>query len=197
MQMDDNGINKPEESNDKFKDASPEVKPTEKGIGRSLRNTLSKHFSTVTVPIEKPTIADDFHDLSVLQRVTESIRYNVFCLEYFLSPKGGLRQWIKINVSLLLLFGIPILFFVPLVTYLMSGLATMSELLLDMSGFLLDASLNFLYFLICFLQLGCITYSCLIVVWVLNLSFLLPPFVFDTLIICLYEKYVKKKHTFF
>jgi hypothetical protein len=123
------------------------LKPSEKGVGRSLRGTLSAYFPKTPVPLTKPAIVDDFHGLSVLGRVTESIKYNISCFEYSISPKGGLRQWIKINISLLLLFGIPILIFVPLLTYLLSGFVTMSEFLANMTGSLLEAARNFLYFL--------------------------------------------------
>jgi len=117
----------------------------QKTSGRAaLRKTISSYLPAMPIPLEKPTIDNDVSNLPFIERVTESLKYNVLCLEYSISPKGGLRQWVKINISLLLLFGIPILIFVPLATYFMEDFANISGLLANVTQFLLVSALNIL-----------------------------------------------------
>jgi len=122
----------------------------------AVSKTISSYFPTT--PLNKPTIADDFNELSAINRVTEAFLYNLLSIEYSISPKGGLRQWIKINLSLLLLFGIPILIFVPLATYLMGGFANISGLLENATQLLLMASQNVLKLIGVIIAIGTILY---------------------------------------
>lgn len=121
-----------------------QVPATKKTTDRSIKLAISSYFPTASAPLKNPAIDDDFQNLPIIERVTESIKYNILCLEYSISPKGGLRQWFKLNFSLLLLFGIPILIFVPLVTYVMSGFSDISELFANATQFLLASALNIL-----------------------------------------------------
>lgn len=110
----------------------------------AMTKTISSYLPAKPVPLKMPTIDNDFNNLSTVERVAESLKYNLLCIEYSISPKGGLRQRIKINLSLFLLFGIPILVFVPLATYLMGGFANISKLLADATQFLLVSAQNIL-----------------------------------------------------
>ena len=126
----------------------------------SIKLVVSSYFPTTPAPLKIPVIDDDFLNLQVIERVTEAIRYNILCLEYAISPKGGLRQWFKINIALLLLFGIPILIFVPLATYFMQGFTDISELFSDATHFLLTSALNIL-------KLGGVLIAISIIIWVI------------------------------
>jgi hypothetical protein len=108
---------------------------------RSVRKTLSIYFPS-SVPLKRPVIDRDFEDLPLIERVSEAIKYNALCLEYSISPKGGLRQWLKINLSLLLLLGIPIFIFVPLATYVMSGFADIAQQFARFTQFLLEGTVS-------------------------------------------------------
>jgi hypothetical protein len=59
--------------------------------------------------------------------------------EYWLSPQGGLRCWLKLNVSLCILVLIPTVLLVPLGTCLLTTLATWAELLAQIGWNLLQA----------------------------------------------------------
>lgn len=72
-----------------------------------------------SAPLPQPKTVPDLEHLPVLERVSETLRYSISHLEYNLSPNGGLRQWLKINISFLILLGIPILLFAPLLTFFM------------------------------------------------------------------------------
>lgn len=132
------------EKTDFLKENVDQTPAVQKATNRSMRKAISPYFPSAPVPLVKPTIEDDFNNHLLLERVTESIKYNILCLEYSISPKGGLRQWVKINISLLLLLGIPILIFVPLATYLMGGFSDIAELLANSTQFLLASAINIL-----------------------------------------------------
>ena len=114
--------------------------PQKKSDG-SIKKTISSYFPATPIPLEPPTLDQDFDKLSILERTTESLKYNLLSLEFTVSPKGGLRQWIKINISLLLFFGIPILLFVPLATYFMGGFANITESLSNATQYLFTSAL--------------------------------------------------------
>jgi hypothetical protein len=74
---------------------------------------LSACLPSRPVPLAHPLC--DIEDLPTIPRITESIIYFILLLEYNISPNGGLRQWIKMTLSLALLIGIPIAFLLPIV----------------------------------------------------------------------------------
>lgn len=121
-----------------------QVPAADKKTEKFIKSVVTSYFPSAAAPLNRPAIDDDFQNLPTIERVTESIKYNILCLEYAISPKGGLRQWFKLNISLLLLFGIPILIFVPLATYFMQGFTDMSELFANATQFLLSSALNIL-----------------------------------------------------
>lgn len=129
-----------------------------KSNNTAVSKTISSYFPATPIPLNKPKIDNDFNDLPAIERVTEALLYNFLSIEYSISPKGGLRQWIKINLSLLLLFGIPILIFVPLVTYLMGGFANISGLLENTTQLLLMAAQNVLKFIGVIIAISTILY---------------------------------------
>lgn len=68
-----------------------------------------KQFSLIVwspTPLKKPEIDQNFENLPPIPRASESIRYNIACLEYFISPNGALRESFKIclGFTLLLIF---------------------------------------------------------------------------------------------
>jgi len=101
------------------------------------------------VPIPEPEVDSDLPNLPALQRSAEVLRYKILQLEHAVSPEGGLRGWLRLNVLLSLLIGIPALFLVPIITFLVSSFATWT-------GFILQAVLNILYTLLGLLAIGAI-----------------------------------------
>lgn len=85
---------------------------------------------TSSQPLSPPRTIPDLEHRPVLERITETLRYSIFSLEYALSPQGGLRQWLKINLSFFLLFGIPILVFAPLLTFFLVNFTSITAYLL-------------------------------------------------------------------
>jgi len=110
----------------------------------AISKWLSSYFPIGPTSLNKPAIDKDFNSLPPIERVTESLIYNLLFIEYSISPKGGLRQWIKINVSLLLFLGIPILILISLGTFVMGGLADITGQFANVTQFLLVSAQNIL-----------------------------------------------------
>jgi hypothetical protein len=76
--------------------------------------------------------------MMVLERVTEITRFQLLQTEYMVSPGGGLRAWLRMNMLVAMIFIIPALFVVPVVTSLAGQFA-------NLTAFLLQASMNLFY----------------------------------------------------
>ena len=98
-------------------------------------------FSWRSVPLVPPVPPADIPSLPWAQRVAEVLRYAVLSLEYSLSPGGGLRAWLKLNLTVGLVLGIPALIVVPVMTVLLAGMASWTALLLQIVLNLLYAAL--------------------------------------------------------
>lgn len=90
------------------------LKPNQSNKSNIIKTTVSTFFPTKISELKQPKLESTFESLPSYERVPESLKYTILSLEYSLSPRGGLRQWIKVNLSLLLLFGIPTLMLIPL-----------------------------------------------------------------------------------
>lgn len=77
-------------------------------MSSSFGNIIKRSYSSVIEwapkPLKKPSVYADFDELLSLARASESIKYNLLCMEYFLSPRGGLREAIKMSISIVILF---------------------------------------------------------------------------------------------
>lgn len=89
-------------------------------------------------PIPPPVVDPDLTELSGVQRSAEVLRYKLLQLEYAISSGGGLRAWLKLNLLVSLLLGIPALLVVPIITFLLGSFVTWT-------AFLFQAALNILY----------------------------------------------------
>jgi len=80
-------------------------------------------------------------DLPWPQRIAEVLRYGLLAFEYSLSPGGGLRAWLKLNMAVAVFLGIPALLVVPVITVLVTAVSTWTALLLQIVLNLLYAAL--------------------------------------------------------
>lgn len=90
------------------------------------------------VPIDVPVIDHGLNDMTMLERVTEITRFQLHQFEYAVSPGGGLRAWLRMNMLLAMVLIIPALLVVPVVTSLAGQFA-------NLTAFLLQASVNLFY----------------------------------------------------
>jgi hypothetical protein len=70
-------------------------------------------------PVEPPKVDPALPQLSGLQRATESLRYSLLSIEWWLSPNGTLRAWLKINSEIGSVLIIPAVLVVPLLTFIL------------------------------------------------------------------------------
>jgi len=73
-------------------------------------------------PVMAPSVDPEFPHMDSITRATESWRYSILSLEFWLSPSGFIREWIRQVVRFALFLGAPVLLVVPLVTFLLASL---------------------------------------------------------------------------
>ena len=98
-----------------------------------------------TLPM--PRIDPEFHRMSGLERGAETLRFQVVRLEFSLSPRGGLREWLKLNIRLFLFLAIPAVFLIPIATCIFAGIA-------EATVYLRIAAVNALFTLLAILAIA-------------------------------------------
>ena len=106
-------------------------------LWKRLPSCFSPHWKPQ--PIAPPQVDEEVTELPPIERGAEVIRYSVLKAEFWLSPQGRLREWLRFNVVAALIIGLPALFIVPIVTFILGSFATWI-------GFLAMAAWN----LVCF-----------------------------------------------
>lgn len=96
------------------------------------------------IPPPPPQLDSNVDHLPWFERVAEVVRFNLLSLEHAISPNGGLRAWLKLNVLLAIVLAIPAVLLVPLITYLLSGFVTWAEYLTQIAQNLLRAAVMIL-----------------------------------------------------
>lgn len=90
--------------------------------------------------IKLPELDPHLEALPPVERVSEVLRFSVLSVEAAISPNGGLRAWLKLNVLVALVLAIPAALVVPVITYLLSGFSTWSQFLAEIANNLLQAT---------------------------------------------------------
>jgi len=67
-------------------------------------------------PLPEPEVDPDLPRLSAIERSAEVLSYTCRRFEYWLSPQGTLREWLKFNLRLAIGLAVPSLLVAPLVT---------------------------------------------------------------------------------
>ena len=93
----------------------------------NCRVFFGKHWQPKT--LTPPKVDPQLQELSFAERPAEVLRYSVRKAEYWLSPKGHLREWLRFNLKAAVLLGIPALLVVPLVTFALGQFNTWTTLL--------------------------------------------------------------------
>ena len=80
------------------------------------------------------TLIPDCSDSPASSGAIESIRFFVLHAEYWISPDGMLREWLRLMLKLMLLIASPTLLLLPLLTLVLWQLAVCSAYLVIMTG---------------------------------------------------------------
>jgi len=94
---------------------------------RRIRLYLLQHWNPVEVP--PPKVDPDLAELNGIERSAEVFRFTTLHTEHWLSPKGLLREWARLNAKLFLALLIPILLVVPLITFTLGQFLTWTSLI--------------------------------------------------------------------
>ena len=79
-----------------------------------MRTTFTKHWQPE--PLPRPQVDHELPRLSGIERAAEVLRFMLHRLEYWLSPLGHLREFIKLNLRLAIALAIPVLMVAPFIT---------------------------------------------------------------------------------
>jgi hypothetical protein len=93
-------------------------------------------------PVAPPTLDSNLEALSGIERVAEVLRFSALSVENAISPHGGLRAWLKLNLLVALVLAIPAVLVVPVITYLLSGFSTWAQFLAAIANNLLSAAVS-------------------------------------------------------
>ncbi len=124
-----------------MKNPNSAVGMTKNNLGRFLE--FKKIFKSAWQPqsISRPFPSRNFENLGLFERLSETLMYSILLFEYSISPNGGLRAWLRLNLLVGVVGVIPALTIVPVVTYLLHGFTTWSEYIRRISENLLWAVL--------------------------------------------------------
>ncbi len=73
-------------------------------------------------PVSPPVVDSEYIHMDGISRAAEAWRFNILSLEYWLSPNGVLREWLRQVVRLSLPLAAPALLVVPIITFILSSL---------------------------------------------------------------------------
>ncbi len=81
-------------------------------------------------PLLPPTIDEELESLSPIERSAEVLRFQLLRLEYQLSSRGRLREYLKLNLCIAVVFAAPAFLIAPIITFFLGEVAAWSALLL-------------------------------------------------------------------
>ena len=119
----------------------------ERGLPTRIMSAWASAWRPMPVPV--PKVDPELDCLGFVPRSAEVIRYQVLRVEHALSPGGGLRCWLKLNVLLALGLAIPAILLVPPVTAVLVAFSTWA-------GYLAAATLSLLLALVYMILIGAI-----------------------------------------
>ena len=85
------------------------------------------------VPVEQPKIDPQLTKLGSIERAGEVLRFSMRQFEYWLSPRGTLREWVRLNLKLALFVGIATAVLTPVVRMLLNSVVSLSAILIEIA----------------------------------------------------------------
>lgn len=85
-------------------------------------------------PVEKPLVDPALQHLDPITRSAESIRYSILSIEFWISPNGQVREWMRQNTRLAAWLGIPALLVLPLVVLILYQVVKAVGMLTSIAG---------------------------------------------------------------
>jgi hypothetical protein len=88
-------------------------------------------------PVDPAKIDPDLQHMDGLTRSAESLRYSILSIEWWVSPTGRLREWLRHNTRLAAWLVIPAVLVVPVITLLFWQIAKWVVMLTSIAGHLI------------------------------------------------------------
>ena len=85
-------------------------------------------------PVDKPKVDPELPHLDPLTRSAESIRYSVLSIEFWISPNGQVREWLRHNSRLAAVLAVPAFMIIPVITFALWQLAYWMAALVLIAG---------------------------------------------------------------
>ena len=85
-------------------------------------------------PLNQPKVDPNIETLHPLTRSAEAIRFSILSLEWWLSPEGALRCWIRNHTKLAVVLAIPAFLILPVVTFALWQIVSWSTALISITG---------------------------------------------------------------
>jgi hypothetical protein len=85
-------------------------------------------------PIKPPTVDPQLSELCGLQRSTESILFSMLSIEFWISPSGQVREWLRHNSRLAIILAIPAFLVLPIITFALWQLVSWLVALTSIAG---------------------------------------------------------------
>jgi hypothetical protein len=101
----------------------------------SIRDFFRRHWNPER--IEPPKVDPELEDLDPATRAAETIRFSILSLEWWLSPNGSLREWLKLNGRISSVLIIPAVLVMPIVTLIIYQVAKWMNWLTGIAGHLI------------------------------------------------------------
>jgi hypothetical protein len=109
--------------------------PQKRNCIECLKQLIRRHWKPK--PIDPPQPDSEIENLTGPQRSAEVIKYSILSLEFWLSPLGRLREWVRLNGKLSAVLLVPALLVVPLITFIVWQIATWFAFLVQIAGSLI------------------------------------------------------------
>src|SRR4051812_2943913 len=74
--------------------------------------------------LQQPQVDPEIRKLDAITRSAESIRYSILSFEFWISPDGQIREWIRNNSKVAAVLSIPAFLVLPIVTFAFWQLAS-------------------------------------------------------------------------
>ena len=85
-------------------------------------------------PLNPPQFDPALRHLDGITRSAESIRYSILSVEFWISPKGQVREWLRHNTHLAAWLIVPAVLVVPVVTFVLWQVAKWTTMLTSITG---------------------------------------------------------------
>jgi len=115
-----------------------EIEPREQPLVETNRQSI---FRWNPRPLTPPAVESDLSELNALERSAEVFRYSTYRFEYWVSPTGILREWLRLNLLVGAIIAITGILVAPLVTLLLGEIADWIALILRISAGLVSIGL--------------------------------------------------------